>query len=94
VSASQTVPGLALDIRQNDEYAASRLPGAIHIELGSLERAAGELPAGPLMTYCGHGERAMMGASLLERAGRKDLAVLDGGIGAWQRLRRPVENNS
>jgi hydroxyacylglutathione hydrolase len=93
VSASQTVPGLALDIRQNDEYAASRLPGAIHIELGSLERAARELPAGPLMTYCGHGERAMMGASLLERAGRKDLAVLDGGIGAWQRLRWPVAND-
>jgi hypothetical protein len=35
--------------------------------------AAGELPAGPLMTCCGHGERAMMGASLLERAGQKDL---------------------
>jgi hydroxyacylglutathione hydrolase len=43
------------------------------------------------MTYCGHGERAMMGASLLERAGRKDLAVPDGGINAWERLRRPVE---
>jgi glyoxylase-like metal-dependent hydrolase (beta-lactamase superfamily II)/rhodanese-related sulfurtransferase len=91
VRASQTVSGLALDIRQRDEYAASRLPGALHIELGSLERTADDLPAGPVMTYCGHGERAMMGASLLERAGRKDLAVLDGGIHAWERQRRPVE---
>jgi glyoxylase-like metal-dependent hydrolase (beta-lactamase superfamily II)/rhodanese-related sulfurtransferase len=91
VSASQTVPGLALDIRQLDEYAAYHLPGALHIELGSLERTVGDLPAGPVMTYCGHGERAMMGASLLERAGRKDLAVLEGGIHAWELLRRPVE---
>jgi hydroxyacylglutathione hydrolase len=91
VSASQKVPGLVLDIRQRDEYATSRLPGALHIELGSLERTAGDLPAGPVMTYCGHGERAMMGASLLERTGRPDLAVLDGGIDAWERLHRPVE---
>jgi hydroxyacylglutathione hydrolase len=91
VSASQKVPGLVLDVRQRDEYATSRLPGALHIELGSLERTAGDIPAGPVMTYCGHGERAMMGASLLERAGRPELAVLDGGIDAWERLRRPVE---
>jgi hydroxyacylglutathione hydrolase len=92
VSASQAVPGLALDIRQSDEYAASRLPGALHIELGALEQVAGDLPARPVMTYCGHGERAMTAASLLQRAGRNDIAVLDGGISAWNRLRRPVEN--
>jgi hydroxyacylglutathione hydrolase len=32
---------------------------------------------------CGHGERAMTGASVLERAGRDDLAVLAGGPTAW-----------
>jgi hydroxyacylglutathione hydrolase len=32
---------------------------------------------------CGHGERAMGAASLLARAGRTDLAVLDGGPGEW-----------
>jgi hydroxyacylglutathione hydrolase len=92
VSASQNVPGVALDIRQRDEYAASRLPGAMHIELGALAQAAEALPPGPVMTYCGHGERAMTAASLLERAGRDSLAVLDGGVSAWERLRRPVEN--
>ena len=34
---------------------------------------------------CGHGERAIGAASLLERAGRRDLTVLDGGPGAWAR---------
>jgi hypothetical protein len=28
---------------------------------------------------CGHGERAMTGASLLQRAGHRDLSVLLGG---------------
>ncbi|MFF1275828.1 hypothetical protein ACFVZC_20870 [Streptomyces marokkonensis] len=28
---------------------------------------------------CGHGERAMTGAGLMERAGHTDIAVLDGG---------------
>jgi rhodanese-related sulfurtransferase len=32
---------------------------------------------------CGHGERAMGAASLLERAGHHDLAVLDGGPQDW-----------
>ncbi len=32
---------------------------------------------------CGHGERAMGAASLLERTGHRDLAVLDGGPEDW-----------
>ena len=32
---------------------------------------------------CGHGERAMGGASLLELAGHSDIVVLDGGPADW-----------
>ena len=32
---------------------------------------------------CGHGERAMTGASLLEAAGHHDLSVLTGGPDDW-----------
>jgi glyoxylase-like metal-dependent hydrolase (beta-lactamase superfamily II)/rhodanese-related sulfurtransferase len=74
-----------LDIRQDGEYAAGHIPGAAHLELGHLSdpRAGQRLPAGPLVTMCGHGERAMTAASLLARAGRMDLAVLDGGPDDW-----------
>jgi rhodanese-related sulfurtransferase len=34
---------------------------------------------------CGHGERAAGAASLLERAGHRDLAVLTGGPEDWTR---------
>ena len=72
-----------LDVRQADEYAAGSIPAAAHIELGSLSNRTADVADEPLTVYCGHGERAMTGASILERAGRRDLAVLDGGYEAW-----------
>lgn len=67
-----------VDIRQRSEFAAGHVPGAIHIELGSLTTATDDVPDGPVLLHCGHGERAMSAASLLERAGRLDVAVLAG----------------
>ncbi|MFF5014044.1 rhodanese-like domain-containing protein [Streptomyces sp. NPDC001165] len=67
-----------VDVRQEAEFAAGHVPGAVHIELGGLAAHAGDAPEGPVVA-CGHGERAMTAASLLERAGRTDLVVLDGG---------------
>lgn len=72
-----------LDVRQADEHAAGFIPGASHIELGSLTDRAADLPREPLTVYCGHGERAMTGASILERSGHGDLTVFEGGYGAW-----------
>jgi hydroxyacylglutathione hydrolase len=71
-----------LDVRQDAEFHAGHLPGARHVELGTLS-GADELPAGPLAVMCGHGERAMTGASMLQRAGHRDLTVLVGGPGDW-----------
>src|SRR6266702_4662157 len=83
--------GTVLDVRQQGEFAAGHLPGAAHVELGALTDRAG-LPAGPLAVMCGHGERAMTAASLLQRAGRGYLTVLVGGPGDWSRAtRRPLE---
>lgn len=72
-----------LDIRQDNEYAAGHLPGAGHIELGALAARIDNLPPRPMVVMCGHSERAMGAASLLERAGRDDVSVLDGGPQDW-----------
>ncbi|MFD5259114.1 rhodanese-like domain-containing protein [Streptomyces bobili] len=77
-AADQAGAGPVLDIRQRAEHVAGHLPGAVHIELGDLADRAADAPAGAVV-HCGHGERAMTAASLLERAGHSDLAVLDGG---------------
>jgi hydroxyacylglutathione hydrolase len=79
--------GVVLDVRQASEVAGGHLPGALAVELGALadDRQQEELPQGPVTVMCGHGERAMTAASLLERAGRKDLRVARGGPKEWRR---------
>jgi glyoxylase-like metal-dependent hydrolase (beta-lactamase superfamily II)/rhodanese-related sulfurtransferase len=70
-----------LDVRQRSEFTAGHLPGAEHIELGALPAAR---PApGPVVVVCGHGERATTAASVLERAGHGDVAVMVGGPEDW-----------
>lgn len=70
---------LIVDIRQRDEFVAGHVPGALHVELGSLADRPDAIPAGPVLVHCGHGERAMSAASLLARAGHHDVVVLAGG---------------
>jgi rhodanese-related sulfurtransferase len=79
--------GVVLDVRQASEVADGHLPGAVTVELGALagDRLPAELPEGPITVMCGHGERAMTGASLLARAGHHDLRVAHGGPKQWQR---------
>jgi len=73
--------GTILDIRQANEWAAGHVPGSIHAELGSLDPDT--VPQGPITVMCGHGERAMTAASILQAAGHHQLAVLAGGPGDW-----------
>jgi hydroxyacylglutathione hydrolase len=73
--------GTLVDVRQRSETANGRIGGSTAIELGTILDA--ELPDGPLTLYCGHGQRGMTAASLLERDGRTDLAVLHGGPDGW-----------
>jgi hydroxyacylglutathione hydrolase len=71
-----------VDVRQRDEFLAGHVPGARNIELGALP-GAGDVASGHLVVMCGHGERAMTGASVLEQTGHRDLAVLVGGPTEW-----------
>lgn len=86
------VSARVVDVRQRDEFIAGHLPGAHNVELGSLPDA--ELPAGPVAVMCGHGERAMTAASLLQRAGRRDVTVLTGGPDDWARVHGELETSA
>jgi hydroxyacylglutathione hydrolase len=80
-------PGVVLDVRQANEVADGHLPGALAVELGALTGDHGltELQEGPVTVMCGHGERAMTAASLLEQAGHKGVRVALGGPEDWGR---------
>ena len=84
--------GYVLDVRQATEFATGHLPGAINIELGSIDSSSA--PAGAISLMCGHGERAMTAASLLARAGRRDTTVLIGGPEEWASAHGTLETGA
>ena len=70
-----------IDDRQVGEFAGGHVPGALNIELGAI--ATADVPNGPVTVMCGHGERAMTGASILAARGHREVTVLDGGPDTW-----------
>jgi hydroxyacylglutathione hydrolase len=68
---------VVLDVRRPDEWQAGHLDGAVHIPFWELEQRAGEVPDGEVWVHCASGFRAAIGASLLERAGRRVVHVDD-----------------
>jgi len=94
VTADRIAKRPVLDVRQSAEYTTGHIADAVHIELGDLVAHTDEAPDGAVV-HCGHGERAMTAASLLQRAGHRDLAVLDGGPGDWSKATgRPLEKTA
>jgi hydroxyacylglutathione hydrolase len=88
-------PASVIDVRQAAEYAGGHLPGARGIELGDLASVAADLTGRPVVTMCGHGERAATAASVLERAGIAGSAVFRGGPQDWaQASGEPLEANT
>jgi len=72
-----------IDVRQRSEYVAGHIPEASNVELGQLAEGAMPQVAAGAVVMCGHGERAMTAASLLERGGQPGVAVVVGGPEDW-----------
>jgi hydroxyacylglutathione hydrolase len=73
-----------LDVRSDVEWEESHLDGATHIFLGDLSDRIGELPTDrPIVTQCQSGGRSAIAASVLSRAGFRDVRNLTGGLDAW-----------
>jgi len=75
-----------LDVRQDSEWEAGHIGGAIHIENGRLPWD--NLPLlkdQPIAVHCQHGGRSVAGLSILARRGYLDLAVVKGGFAAWEK---------
>ncbi len=74
VSADRTI----IDVRQSSEWQTNHVTGAIHVELGDITAQANQL-GDDVQIHCGHGQRAMTAASLLEQSGVEELTVTTGG---------------
>ena len=72
-----------LDVREDDEWAAGWIEGAVHIPLGELDRRVSELdPNRLIVTVCRSGRRAGKAAELLSGAGLH-AEVMEGGMTQW-----------
>ncbi|GAB3247893.1 MBL fold metallo-hydrolase [Kineosporia babensis] len=68
---------VVLDVRRDDERAASHIPGSAHVPLHRLLTELDTLPPGELWVHCVSGYRSSIAAGLLRRAGRDVVWVAD-----------------
>lgn len=83
-----------LDVREEKELGAARLPNAVHIPLSELSKRAGELAKStkkPVIVYCDRGTRARGAAGALRKAGFAEVYLLRGGFRAWRDAGLPVQ---
>jgi rhodanese-related sulfurtransferase len=96
--ASVPADALLLDVRENDEWAAGRAEGALHIpmsefvgRLGELTERAGE--GERVYVVCRVGGRSAQVTAYLRQHG-VDAVNVDGGMLAWEAAGRPITGDA
>lgn len=81
-----------VDVREPDEHARTRIPGARNLPLSKLEEAELALHDGkPVLFHCRSGARTEGNAArLAAKAGACEAFVVAGGLEAWKRAGLPV----
>jgi rhodanese-related sulfurtransferase len=80
-------PHVLVDVREDHEFAAGHVKGAVHMSKGTIERdIETKVPdnATKLVLYCGGGFRSVLVADNLMKMGYSDAISLDGG---WRALK-------
>lgn len=79
---------IIVDVRENDEWKAQHIAGAIHIPLTQVETRLSELAQyknSPVILQCRSGKRSAKAAGILASAGFTQAYNLTGGILAWDK---------
>lgn len=85
-----------VDVREDREYDADHIPGAVHLGKGIIERDIEGKYADlntPLVLYCGGGFRSALAADNLQKMGYSNVISMDGGIREWREKKYPLEKN-
>ena len=83
-----------VDVREESEWARGRLPGALHLSKGVIERDIEKVipeKSAPIVLYCGGGFRSALAADNLQKMGYTSVISMDGGWRAWTEAGYPVE---
>jgi rhodanese-related sulfurtransferase len=82
-----------VDVREESEWAAGRLPTAEHLRKGVIERDIGtRIPdtKAPIVLYCASGHRSALAADRLQKMGYENVVSMGGGIRGWQAAGHPI----
>jgi rhodanese-related sulfurtransferase len=85
---------LLIDTREDGEWAAGRIPGAVHLGKGIIERDIEATVAdqeAEIVLYCGGGFRSALAAASLQEMGYSRVVSMDGGFRGWVEAGGPVE---
>jgi rhodanese-related sulfurtransferase len=83
--------GLTVDVREPMEYVQAHVPGAVLMPMGQLPSRMAELEKNtPVFVICASGQRSLVMAEVLNRAGY-DATSVAGGTIAWAQSGRPIE---
>jgi sulfur-carrier protein adenylyltransferase/sulfurtransferase len=78
---------LLVDVREPWEWEEGRLPGSVHIPLGSLQQRMAEIPADVTPVFiCAVGGRSMAACRMFAAAENRNAVNLDGGIMGWSAI--------
>ena len=83
-----------VDVREESEFAAGHIPGALHIGKGVIERDVEQKipdPSQEIILYCGGGFRSALAADNLQKMGYTNVLSMDGGWRGWTEAGNPVE---
>ncbi|MGA3089126.1 MAG: rhodanese-like domain-containing protein [Terriglobales bacterium] len=83
-----------VDVREDLEFDADHLPGAVHLGKGVIERdIEARYPdlGTELVLYCGGGFRSALAADNLQKMGYSNVISMDGGIRDWREKGYPLE---
>lgn len=85
---------LIIDVREESEFAAGTLPGAIHIGKGVIERDLEKLVpdlSRELVLFCGGGFRSVLAAESIQKMGYQNVISMDGGWSGWKQAGYPID---
>ena len=79
-----------IDVREEHEFAAGHVPGAVNLPMSTIGSRLDELPAEPFDVICQVGGRSARVVEALAARGY-DATNVDGGTGEWISAGYPVE---
>ena len=85
---------LLIDVREESEWAAGHISGAMHLGKGIIERDIESLVPDherEIILYCGGGFRSVLAAENLQRMGYTNVYSMAGGWRDWAGAGLPVE---